>query len=380
MPRGPTKRRSKRPRARSARARWIAITKARSAVRCARIALWFFFAGRAQSSQTSLTLAQTAAPFQQTDDQRRWDLKLTATPLTNQTVQVQYLDRRQTEVRAVAADHDRSDRERSHRYARTPVRHELERRRAEPLLRDRAVLAEGQPSALRQHQHAAAGLAVPHDWPRRRRAACISDPRISIAPIPEDRDNNQLTGSVSYFGSRPGWGTHDVKAGVEVFSLVLRGGNSQSSTGYLFNTDYATAGGRPLTDATGRVVPVWIPGATSIGNTLPTRGAELDITTTSFYVQDRWTSGLAADARSRPALRARIEHGHGRRCRASTRGSIVPRLALAFQPRKDGRTVLGASYAHYAGRYTSSVFGRNTPVAQFGPRDERLQRSRGTGL
>ena len=30
---------------------------------------WFFFAGRTQSSETSLTLAQTAAPFQQTDDQ-----------------------------------------------------------------------------------------------------------------------------------------------------------------------------------------------------------------------------------------------------------------------------------------------------------------------
>jgi len=72
---------------------------------------------------------------------------------------------------------------------------------------------------------------------------------------PEDRDNDQLTGSVSYFGSRPGLGTHDVKAGVEVFSLVLRGGNSQSSTGYLFNTDYASVAGRPLTDSTGRVVP-----------------------------------------------------------------------------------------------------------------------------
>ena len=77
---------------------------------------------------------------------------------------------------------------------------------------------------------------------------------------PEDRDNNQLTGSVSYFGSKPGWGTHDVKAGVEMFSLVLRGGNSQSSTGYLFNTDYASTAGRPLTDASGRVLPVWIPG------------------------------------------------------------------------------------------------------------------------
>ena len=35
-------------------------------------------------------------PFQQTDDQQRWDLKVTATPMTNQTVQVQYLDRRQS--------------------------------------------------------------------------------------------------------------------------------------------------------------------------------------------------------------------------------------------------------------------------------------------
>ena len=56
---------------------------------------WFFFAGRTQSSETSLTLAQTAAAFQQTDEQQRWDLKVTATPMTNQTVQVQYLDRRQ---------------------------------------------------------------------------------------------------------------------------------------------------------------------------------------------------------------------------------------------------------------------------------------------
>ena len=78
---------------------------------------------------TSLTLAQTAAPFQQTDDQHRWDLKVTATPLTNQTVQVQYHGSPPEAVRAVAADHDRSDRRRPHRHARRPVRGQLERRR-----------------------------------------------------------------------------------------------------------------------------------------------------------------------------------------------------------------------------------------------------------
>jgi len=181
---------------------------------------------------------------------------------------------------------------------------------------------------------------------------------------PEDRDNNQLTGSVSYFGSRPGFGTHDLKAGAEVFSLVLRGGNSQSSTGYLFNTDYASSNGKPLTDATGRVVPTWIPGATTIGNTLPTRGAELDITTTSFYVQDRWTL-----ARLTLDLGLRYEHVGSKAtggAESINAQSFVPRLAAAYQLREDGRTSVGASYAHYSGRYTSSIFGRNTPVANAG--------------
>jgi len=40
---------------------------------------------------------------------------------------------------------------------------------------------------------------------------------------PEDRDNRQLTGSVSYFASRPGFGSHDLKAGVEWFDLIWRG-------------------------------------------------------------------------------------------------------------------------------------------------------------
>src|SRR5690606_16801365 len=55
---------------------------------------------------------------------------------------------------------------------------------------------------------------------------------------PEDRDNRQCTGSVAYFASSPSWGTHDVKVGVERFTSIQRGGNSQSSTGYIINTDY----------------------------------------------------------------------------------------------------------------------------------------------
>jgi hypothetical protein len=324
---------------------------------------WFFFTGRTQSSQTSLTLAQTAAAFQQTDDQHRWDAKITAKPMTNQTVQVQYLDRRQKKFAPslpITIDPTAGD--------RTDTPGNLFVSNWDGVLANR-FFATAQYSRKTNHPRFGNTSTRLQDSPFLT-IGRVSPGGLHFGPAyfdrtdPEDRDNNQLTGSVSYFGSRPGLGTHDVKAGVEMFSLILRGGNSQSSTGYLFNTDYATVNGRPLTDANGRVVPVWIPGSTTVGNTLPTRGAELDITTTSFYLQDRWTlSRLTLD------LGLRYEHvGSEATGGASSIGaqSIVPRLAASYQLREDGRTVLGASYAHYSGRYTSSIFGRNTPVANSG--------------
>jgi hypothetical protein len=326
--------------------------------------LWFFAAGRAQSSNTSLTLAQTAAPFQQTDDQQRWDLKLTASPLPNQTVQAQYLDRRQNKVAPslpvtidpTAIDHTDTP---GHLFV-TNWNGVLAKR----------FFATAQYSQKTYHPRFGNTSTRLEDSPFLT-IGRVSPGGLQFGPLyfdrtdPEDRDNNQLTGSVSYFGSRPGWGSHDLKAGAERFTLVLRGGNSQSSTGYLFNTDYASVNGKPLTEPSGRVIPVWIPGSTTVGNTLPTRGAELDITTTSFYLQDRWmpVSRLTLDLGLRYE-RATSEATGG--APSIDAGSLVPRLAAAYELRADGRTVVSASYAHYAGRYTSSIFGRNTPVANSG--------------
>ena len=324
---------------------------------------WFFFTGRSQSSNTSLTLAQTAAAFQQTDDQHRWDLKVTAKPMTNQTVQVQYLDRRQQKFAPslpITIDPTGGD------HTDTPGN--LFVGNWDGVLANR-FFATAQYSRKAFHPRFGNTSTRLQDSPFLT-IGRVSPGGLQFGPIyfdrtdPEDRDNNQLTGSVSYFGSRPGFGTHDVKAGVEVFSLVLRGGNSQSSTGYLFNTDFASVSGKPLTDASGRVVPVWIPGATTVGNTLPTRGAELNITTTSLYLQDRWTlARLTLDLGLRYEQVGSDATGGAASIGAQT---IVPRLAAAYQLRADGRTVIGASYAHYAGRYSSGIFGRNTPVANSG--------------
>ena len=325
---------------------------------------WFFFAGRTQSSETSLTLPQTAAAFQQADDQHRWELKVTATPMTNQTVQVQYLDRRQTSVRPslpITIDATASDTQ------DTP---------GHLFVANWNGVVAGRFFATAQYSQKANHPRFGNTSTRLADSPFLTIGRVSPGGLhfgapyfdrtdPEDRDNDQVTGSMSYFGSRPRWGTHDVKAGVELFSLVLRGGNSQSSTGYLFNTDYASAAGRPLTDATGRVVPVWIPGASTVGNTLPTRGAELDITTTSFYLQDRWTPTvrLALDLGLRFEHVSSVATGDAPGIGVN---AFMPRLSASYELRDDGRTVVGASYAHYSGRYTSSIFGRNTPVANAG--------------
>jgi hypothetical protein len=326
--------------------------------------VWFFFTGRTQSSNTSLTLAQTAAPFQQVDDQHRWDVKVTATPLTNNTVQVQYLDRRQKKFAPslpITIDPTGGD--------QTDTPGTLFATNWNGVVASR-FFATAQYSQKQNHPRFGNTSTRLEDSPFLT-IGRVSPGGLQFGPIyfdrtdPEDRDNNQLTGSVSYFASRPRWGTHDLKAGVEVFSQVLRGGNSQSSTGYLFNTDYASLAGRPLTDATGRVVPVWIPGSTTVGNTLPTRGAEIDITTTSVYLQDRFTP----TARLTLDLGLRFETVSSEATAAPqqvTASSIVPRLAAAYSLRQDGQTTIGASYAHYSGRYTSSIFGRNTVVANAG--------------
>jgi hypothetical protein len=184
------------------------------------------------------------------------------------------------------------------------------------------------------------------------------------ATDPEQRNNQQLTGSVSHLISSRRAGTHDVKGGAEYFVATGIGGNSQSSTGYVFATDYALDGiGKPLVDANGSVVPRFTPGLSEVWNFQATRGATIDIKTTSLYAQDRWT----ATRRLTLDLGARFEA-----VRSSATGditavntaTIVPRLAAIFDVLGDGKTTLQASYAHYSAKYGQVQFSSNSNVGR----------------
>jgi hypothetical protein len=327
--------------------------------------VWFFFAGRSQKTTADLTLAQTGAPFLQTDKSDRAEFKVTATPFANQTLQGQYTTRRQSGVRPSIP----------------------------PTIDPNASDAVDQPGDLfvanwngvvSNRFFASAQYSRKTNHPRygNSSTAILDSPFLTIGRTgipgglqynaayfdrndPEDRDSNQLTGSMSWFASDARWGTHDVKAGAERFVSIGRGGNSQSSTGYIFNTDYLTAAGRPALDEQGRIIPLWLPNTSSQAQTLPVRGAEIDIVTTSLYAQDRWT----------PMKRLTLELGvRYERVRSDATGGIVgvdtdtwvPRLGGTFDVEGNGKTTVSASYAHYAGRYAQNFFNKNTMVGNAG--------------
>lgn len=180
------------------------------------------------------------------------------------------------------------------------------------------------------------------------------------ATDPEDRNNETIFGALSYFLTT-GLGSHDLKGGVERETIIRTGGNSQTSTDYVFYTGYQTsAPGVPVLES-GRLVPVFVPGSSKIGWWIATRGAQLDITTDTFFVNDRW------DVNPRLSLSLGLRH---EMVKSEATGGInavdttttVPRLGASFDPLANGKFKFDVTYAHYAGRYNPSVLGRNSPV------------------
>ncbi|HEY6553407.1 MAG TPA: hypothetical protein VI669_08630, partial [Vicinamibacteria bacterium] len=181
------------------------------------------------------------------------------------------------------------------------------------------------------------------------------------ATDPSVRDNRQITAALSYFVSTSKLGRHDIKGGFENFRTTDVGGNSQSSTGYVFYTDYLLDdAGEPVV-VDGSAQPVFTPFSTFILNWRATRGAKIDITTNSFYLNDKWTLNNNWSFN----VGFRYE-----RVRSQATGdivsidtdTIVPRLAATYDVRGDGKYTLLASYSHYAGRYGTYQFAGNTNV------------------
>lgn len=320
--------------------------------------LWFFGATRWEETTTSAPLPQSGLPFDRTDEDRRYEGKLTATVSPGHTVQGSYFRNRLEQQRV------------SFPFSIDPATRVAPSTPSDRIVANYRgvvrpnVFAEAQFSRKRLGFRGTGGTS----------GAITDSPFITLtqdlghynapyfdATDPEDRDNRQFTGSVSWFASGARSGSHDIKAGVEHFTSTNRGGNSQSATGYVFDADYLTdAAGAPVF-VDNRLQPVFSPGGTLLERWLPVRGATIDVTTLSLYAQDRW----------RPVRQLAFDLGlRYERVRSEATGGIVgvdtdtlvPRLAATYDVTGNGAWLLQTTYAHYAGKYSEAQFANNTNV------------------
>ena len=325
--------------------------------------LWFFTAGRWQDQSTTQTLEISNLPFEQTTENRRFEIKGTGTLADNHRLQANYI-RNSTN---------------SHRL---PFSFTIDPNIPEDpefpndlfvasyngVLTPR-LLATFQVSQKQFGFRGSGGFDTDIvDSPIITQGALEGvDPVLHYngnyfdATDPEDRDNFQYAGTLAYFLTTQGFGSHDIKGGFEHFKSNRTGGNSQSASSFVFDTDFLVAGGAPVFDAEGRFIPVFTPNVSQLEQWVAERGANLDIRTLSFFVQDDWAVGQRLTVN----LGVRFED-----VKSEATGGIIgvdtqtwaPRLAATYDLLGTGTTILQASYAHYAGKYNEGQIGANTTV------------------
>jgi hypothetical protein len=321
--------------------------------------LWFFTAGRYVSNSTPLTLNLTGVVLPQQDTDKRGEIKLTGTVAPGHTISGGFLNDPRTFTNTSGLGNSFLIDPHT-AVTLTYPNHYFFANYKGVLKNNLLVEAQYSQRHFEFDQTGPSGANILDSPFFSTDFCCNYNAPYFDASDPEQRNNRQITGSVTDFWD---WkGRHETKGGVEWYRSQRTGGNSQSPTHWVFVSDFVTdANGNPVLDATGRPTPNFVPGVSYIQNYIPVTGAVLDVDNTSIYGQDHWSinSRWSAD------LGFRYEHVYA----FSTGGitsvnsnRIVPRLAVSFDPKGDGDQVIHAGYAQYSGRYNEVQIGNNSPV------------------
>ena len=322
--------------------------------------LWFFYSGRFARQEDEGTFNDTGITYLSSNKNDRNQIKLTGTIAPGHTLSGSYMQNATTRTRPTfgfsIVPSSITDGRRPNDLFVTTYRGAL----------TNDVFAEVQYSRKRFGFRDSGGSSTDiFDSPFLTRTQALGHYNAPYfdATDPEDRNNRQLTGNVTWFLSSRSVGSHSLKAGFERYTSTNTGGNSQTATGYVFRTNYAVGpDGSPLVDADQQVSPVFTTGPrTLIFNWLARRGARIDINTTSFFVNDEW----ALDEHFSFNLGVRGEMIDSEATGGITTvdtSSVVPRLGVAYDPLGDGRFTIQSTYSHYAGKYSETQFAETTNV------------------
>lgn len=333
--------------------------------------LWFFAAAHKEQTSTPNNLPVTGYPYNVNLTNKRPEGKLTGTVFGSQTLQFDYIDnpvRRNNEIQVTPLD-------------TTAIAHNSLRVNYGYVGNYSGVITSSLFAEARYSKKVFRFVNVGgtssdiHDSPMRTsstRMPGVTTAGTFNAPYfdardPEDRDNKQAFGALSYFLSKPRWGSHDLKAGFEQFVDTRITGNSQTATDYVFFTAYKNNNSVPVLDASGHLIPVFQPrvsgsnAETRMRFYQVTRGAALDTTTNSLFINDRWNFNEHFSFNIGARYESAKSHATGD-IQAIDTSSIVPRFGASYDPFGNGKFKFDVTYAQYAGRYNPALVASNSPV------------------
>ena len=324
--------------------------------------LWFFGGARAERTTTANLLPQTNVAYAGRNNNRRYEGKLTGTLAPGQTLQGTYTD---SHTEQYMVSHPNSIDPRA--ITKPVIANRLGAATWRGVLANRAFVTAQYSQKYWQVRDNGGTSTEIHDSPFLSRGTTVGVPAnlqysspYFDSTDPDGRHNRQATANISYLLGTRRFGSHELKSGAEYFVSTRRSGNSQTSTGYIFQTDYKLdAAGKPALDANGRLIPVFTTGTSRLATWMPARGAAIDTTTTSLFVSDRWSAGprLTFDAG------VRYEHVSTEaelQTQSISANTVMPRLGAAYALTADGKTVVSGTYGHYAGTYNDVQFSRNS--------------------
>ena len=307
--------------------------------------LWFFHAGRFQAADTSeTTAAPTALSYTRTRDEKRYEIKLTYSPVVGHTVTGSYLrsdllikNRTQFNVLDLASlgTQDVTNQLGTVHYAG---------------VWGGSLFAEAQYSARRGALIAPGALTT--DLVR---GTTIIDGRNGFrfwAPSfcgvcgADNRDNDDLVLKATYFASGGG-GSHTLVFGYDRYNDHRETNNHQSAS------DYRIQSAASIVQDTS-VFPVFAGPTFIIGFPIRQASQGTDLVTHSAFVNDTWRVGDRVSVN----LGVRLDKNQGENAAGETVSDdslVSPRLGVVVDPTGGGRWTVSAGFAAYASALSTTL-------------------------
>jgi outer membrane receptor protein involved in Fe transport len=322
----------------------------------ARRQLWFFNAGRFQEQQSSFNTVATSIPYVRTNDEKRYEIKGTYSPMTGHTGRVAY----------------------------TKISQQITNFSSGNIMDTRSLFNQGQPQDLLSVHYTGvltSNFSVEGQWAQRKftfvgsgaptrdliegtllidrargggNAFRYWSPTFcGVCDNNEERSNTDFIAKASYFLSTRGTGSHHMVFGVDSYNDHRSANNHQSGS------DYRILGTSTIVQGQ-EILPVFLPNSTIIQwNPITLRSQGTDLRTNSIFLNDQWQyNGNVTFNLGVRWDRNQGEDAAGGKVSDSSKWS--PRLAVVYDPTGDGVWSASGSFARY-------VTALNTSLADVSP-------------